>query len=509
MLVDKKFLYAVVSLPAGVFQPYSGVKTSVLLMDKTIAAKTDKILFVKIQNDGFGLGAQRRELSTSDLPDALALIRDFQAAVLQGDVSRFEDEDLPLQAVAVEKTQVAANGDYNLSGDRYKTSETRQHKFELVELSEICEVNPKKSEVRDLPQNTLVSLVPMADLNENRIDFKPKETKELAEVIGGYTYFKDNDVLLAKVTPCFENGKAGIAKNLKNGIGFGSSEFYVLRANNNALPDWIYRLVTIDKFREMGKAQMTGTGGLQRVPKDYIQNYKIPLPPLSIQKEIVEKIEGFQRIIDGAKQVVKNYKPQIDISPDWEMVELGEVCSFVQYGLSEKMNTEAKGFRCFRMNEIKNGRAFDNGKMKFADISQKEFEKYKLKSGDILFNRTNSFEHVGRTGIFELKDDYCFASYLIRVQLDESKANSQFVNLFMNTESFQQGIKKYASRAIGQANINAQSLKQYILPIPPLEVQQEIVARIEREQSLVNSNKELITIFEAKIKDEINKLWEN
>ena len=82
MLVEKKFLYAVVSLPAGVFQPYSGVKTSVLLMDKTLAAKTDKILFVKIANDGFGLGAQRREMKTSDLPDALNLIRDFQAAIL-------------------------------------------------------------------------------------------------------------------------------------------------------------------------------------------------------------------------------------------------------------------------------------------------------------------------------------------------------------------------------------------------------------------------------------------
>ncbi len=320
MLVDKAFLYAVVSLPAGVFQPYSGVKTSVLLMDKTLAGKTDKILFVKIQNDGFGLGAQRREQATSDLPDALNLIRDFQQAVLQGDVSRFAGEDLPLQAVAVEKTQIAANGDYNLSGDRYRTNKVNQSKFEMIELSEVVEINPKKSELKDLSEDTIVSFVPMSYLNENSSDFFPTETKELSEVIGGYTYFKDGDVLLAKVTPCFENGKAGIAKNLVNSIGFGSSEFYVFRSSEKVLPMWIYQQVKSERFRQQGISQMTGTGGLQRVPKDYVQNYKIPLPPLSIQKEIVEKIEGFQQEITNYELKIKEKQDAIkaEINKLWE-----------------------------------------------------------------------------------------------------------------------------------------------------------------------------------------------
>ena len=132
MLVDKQFLYAVVSLPAGVFNPYSGVKTSILLMDRTLAQKTDKILFVKIANDGFGLGAQRKELATSNLPDALNVIRDFGQAILRGDTSRFEFEDANLQAIAIEKTKIAENGDYNLSGDRYKTNAIHNHRFDLV-----------------------------------------------------------------------------------------------------------------------------------------------------------------------------------------------------------------------------------------------------------------------------------------------------------------------------------------------------------------------------------------
>src|SRR5205085_3038267 len=139
MLVEKNFLYAVVSLPAGVFNPYSGVKTSILFFDKMLAAKTDKILFVKIQNDGFGLGAQRKQIAENDLPDALNVILDFQKAILSGDTSRFAEGELPLQAFTVEKSCIAENADFSLAGDRYKTNERRISKYELISLRDVCE----------------------------------------------------------------------------------------------------------------------------------------------------------------------------------------------------------------------------------------------------------------------------------------------------------------------------------------------------------------------------------
>lgn len=111
--------------------------------------------------------------------------------------------------------------------------------------------------------------VPMADLNENQISFSPKEEKSILEVISGYTYFAENDVLFAKVTPCFENGKAGIATGLRNKIGFGSSEFFVLRANEKALPIWLYLNIKSLKFSLEGKSQMSGT---QVVFKEYQEN---------------------------------------------------------------------------------------------------------------------------------------------------------------------------------------------------------------------------------------------
>jgi type I restriction enzyme M protein len=151
----------------------------------------------------------------------------------------------------------------------------------------------------------------MADLNEHRITFHASEEKQLSEVTAGYTYFGDNDVLLAKVTPCFENGKAGIARGLLNGIGFGSSEFYVLRSSGQVLPEWVYFCVMHPLFRNPAVAQMTGTGGLQRVPRDYVENFRIPLPPIDAQKEIVAEIEGYQNVINGARAVVDNYRPHM------------------------------------------------------------------------------------------------------------------------------------------------------------------------------------------------------
>ena len=223
--------------------------------------------------------------------------------------------------------------------------------------------------------------------------------------------------------------------------------------------------------------------------------------------EIVTEIESYQKVIDGARAVVENYRPQITIDPEWPMVALGEVCERIQYGLSKRMNTENMGYYTFRMNELVEGECVDQGNMKCADISSDEFEKYHLVRGDILFNRTNSFEHVGRTGIFDMDGEYCFASYLIRLSITPKIASPFYINAFMNTDNFQQGIKRYATRAIGQSNINAKSLAAYRIPLPSLPVQHSIVAEIKAERALVNANRELITRFEQKIQDTIGRVW--
>ncbi|MBX2965944.1 MAG: N-6 DNA methylase [Cyclobacteriaceae bacterium] len=525
MLVQDSLL-AVISLPAGVFQPYSGVKTSILILDKKLAKKSSHILFLKIENDGFDLGAQRREIEKNDLPEALEILTQYKDA-LSNDLSIEEIEAIIKNpkdsnvyrtntamnnttpkgsnttnntssinikslrdsiATLVEKQTVLENKDVVLSGERYLSSKdfqteydkiklvdvldyeqptkyivesenyddsyktpvltagktfilgytnetegiftddlpviifddfttatkfvdfpfkvkssamkilkvkpeladirylfyvmqqiefnSEEHKrywisqysqlqiplppleiqqqivaeiegyqkiidgakqivnnykpaisinpdWEMVELGEVCEVNPKKSEAKNIDGNTLVSFVPMADLNENEISFIPKEEKILSEVINGYTYFADNDVLFAKVTPCFENGKAGIAKGLRNKIGFGSSEFFVLRANDKVLPMWLYLNIKSQKFSISGKEQMSGTSGLQRIPREFVIGFQIPLPPLSEQQSIVAAIEEEMNLVNANKKLIEIFEQKIKskISEVWGVKE--------------------------------------------------------------------------------------------------------------------------------------------------------------------------------------------
>jgi restriction endonuclease S subunit len=180
--------------------------------------------------------------------------------------------------------------------------------WEEKTLGEVVEINPKKSEIKDIPADEIVSFLPMKDLGVLQKETTPVKEKQLSEVAGSYTYFAENDVLLAKVTPCFENGKLGIAKSLKNGIGFGSSEYIVLRSSSRIIPEYLFYLLSQNKFRDSGKKLMFGACGLKRLSKEYIQNTPIPFPSILEQKTIVSKLDALSK---QTKELESIYKQKI------------------------------------------------------------------------------------------------------------------------------------------------------------------------------------------------------
>ena len=496
MLVEE-YLVAVISLPGGVFNPYSGVKTSILILDKSLAKKTDRIAFLKVENDGFDLGAQRRPIDKNDLPLAREEIVGYlQRLRAQEPVDDFQ----PKLGLIVAKGKIAANGEYNLSGERYRESQTTSSVWPMVPIRDVF----KKSDETVLPKSlpgpvTYVSLQNITQtsgkLIGNVVAEDPAEIKSLKN------RFQLGDILYGKLRPNLN--KVWFADQ----EGICSTDIFVVRpSDDRVLPVLYAHMFRSARFNEAVRSLLTGAQ-LPRIGWKFFTNLEIPLPPLEVQKEIVAEIEGYQKVIDGARVVVQNYRPHITIDPKWPRVELREMCKRLQYGLSVQLNTEETGYKTFRMNDLIDGRCVDSGKMKCVDISAGEFAKYRLLPGDILFNRTNSFEHVGRTGIFDLDGDYCFASYLIRVSVSEDTANTFYVNAFMNTEEFQTEIKQYATRAIGQSNINAKSLAAYRIPVPPLTTQNRIVAELEAEQALVVANRELIDRFEKKIEATLARVW--
>lgn len=198
---------------------------------------------------------------------------------------------------AIDKAK--ANAEQNLKNtkelfDSYLQNifDTKVEGLEEKILGEVCEIDPKKSELKGFDVNHLVSFLPMKDLGISQNQIIPINTRKLSEVMGSYTYFRDNDILLAKVTPCFENGKLGIAKNLTNGIGFGSSEYIVFRPLNNVLSEYVFYLLSSNKFRNDGKKLMFGATGLKRLSKDYVRNFLIQLPSIKQQQTIVQKLDA-------------------------------------------------------------------------------------------------------------------------------------------------------------------------------------------------------------------------
>ncbi|KAB2926710.1 MAG: restriction endonuclease subunit S [Candidatus Contendobacter sp.] len=163
-------------------------------------------------------------------------------------------------------------------------------------LCELAEINPRNSEVRSLADEMEVSFIPMAAVSEHTVMIEHPEKRLLATVRKGYTSFKEGDVLFAKITPCMENGKAALATGLLNGIGFGSTEFHVLRARHNIIPKYLFYFVRQASFRIAAKSCMRGAVGQQRVPEQFLARYQIPFIPISEQHRIVEILDDADRL---------------------------------------------------------------------------------------------------------------------------------------------------------------------------------------------------------------------
>lgn len=275
------------------------------------------------------------------------------------------------------------------------------------------------------------------------------------------------------------------------------SHISILRANEKLNPK--FGLYSLDRIGFKALESLAhGSSGQIELSLETIGEIEIPLPPLNIQQQIVSECEAVDNAVTQAQTRITQSQAAIDAkvaavyasaSP---LLSVDEISTDVQYGLSEKMNEAGIGYRIFRMNEISLGRMVDNGAMKCADISAEEFAKYRLNRGDLLFNRTNSIEHVGKTGLFDLDGNYCFASYLVRVVPDTNRVLPLFLCLMMNSPAFQQEAKSKASKSINQANINATIMRNLKVPVPTLDEQRRLVAEVETLQQRITEAQAII-----------------
>ncbi len=202
--------------------------------------------------------------------------------------------------------------------------------WDVLRMRFLMEINPPKSKCKILDHSKEISFVPM-ELVGDRGEIDTTNRKSIEEVYNGYTFFEDGDVVFAKITPCFENGKGAVARNLVNKTGFGTTELHVLRPYQDILNnDYLYLIIHSYIFRKIGESTMYGAGGQKRVPENYIKNFPLPLPPIHEQRDIlknandeVSRIDDLENKINRSIHLLKEYRSslithavsgQIDIS---------------------------------------------------------------------------------------------------------------------------------------------------------------------------------------------------
>lgn len=494
MLVDDS-LIAVVSLPAGCFMPYSGVKTSILMLDKPLAKKTDHVLFIKVSNDGFDLGAQRREIDKNDLPLALEAFNAYKESISSG--KPFEEEKFRSICELVEKEKIVANKDIVLNSDRYSIGKASQTEFDVVKLGDIAKLvggsTPSKSQNKYWDGGN-INWITCSDFKDNLlyIDDSISKITQLA--------IQESSVNLVPAETLIMVTRVSLGKFafVKNETALNQDLTGILLDKNKANKYFIYYVLNSLSQKIINDGHGATVKGVTR---EYVKDLEIPLPPLETQEQIVKEIQGYQKIIDGAKMVVDNYKPTISIKPEWEIVELGEICK-PEYGFTETAKEKGEA-RFIRITDIGSDGKLKKTDPKFVDLT-KEAKQSIVAKNDILVARTGAT--YGKTMIFTEDYPAVFASFLIRLNFDINKVYPKYYWVFAQSLDYISQAERLMTGG-GQPQFNGNAIIRIRIPLPSISEQKEIVEKIEEEMQLVSFNEKLIAIFEQKIKEKINEVW--
>ena len=480
MLVED-YLVAVVSLPAGFFNPYPGVKTSVLILDRALAKRTDSIAFFKVENDGFDLGAQRRPIDRNDLPRVQAELGEYLRRLREG---QSLDDFQPVFGIVVEKGKIAEDGEYNLGPDRYRQAKDLTSRFPIGFLKDVAEIVAGQSPPGNSYNETGEGIPFYQGKTEFREKFLGKPVKWTTEP---HKFAEPDDILMSVRAPV---GPINLTTE-RVCIGRGLAAIQPYR--DRLLTEYAFYVL-----RNM-ESEITGSTGaaFASINKGEIGKLKIPLPPLSIQQEIVAEIEGYQKVIDGAQAVVENYRPHFAVDPEWPTVALGEVCS-LGGSITKDVNLALPYFGADSI-ESNSGNLL---KEETAGAQGVNGPVYEFSGERLLYSKIRPY--LNKLAVVDLKG-YC-SSDMYPLLPDQSKIHIAYLTTYMLSDEFNDGIRYHYERA-SIPKINRSQLFKVAIPVPPLETQQSIVTEIQAEQALVDANRELIKRFEGKIQAAVARVW--
>ena len=376
-------------------------------------------------------------------------------------------------------------------------------------IGELCILRPPKAEARSrLKDESYVSFLPMEDMG---IDLKypiPSKERMLREVDGSYTYFADGDVLLAKITPCFQNGKLGIAKDLRNGTGFGSSEFFVLRPNPVLNSEYLYYFLSRSIFREEGVLCMGGSVGHQRVPPDFLLSQQIILPSLPEQQRIVsvldEAFTGLATAQANAEKNLQNARALFEShlqsvftqrGKGWVKTKLGDVAEF-KNGLNFTRQSKGQTLQIVGVGDFQNNAIVPTDALQSVTIDGKLPDDYLIRRDDILTVRSNgSKDLVGRCMLVpEVDGMTSYSGFIIRIRFNTHTISPRFLLRFMKSSETRAQLTRDGGGA-NISNINQAKLSELPISLPSFSQQVNIADKLD---ALANETQRLESLYQQK-----------
>lgn len=476
-LIEANYLYTVISLPAGVFNPYSAVKTSILLMDRNLSKKTDSILFVKIENDGFNLGAQRRPIDKNDLPKAVELIKNYRKEILKGKAPAIAKENNSLSHI-VKKEKIAEDSDYNLSGDRYKESSVIYAKYELIKVKDsfIRVSYPNKIKTSEY---LLKGSYPIVDQSEKHIAGYWDNIEDVFKINKPVVLFGDHTRIFKYIDFDFVLGADGIK---------------IMEPTDEMLPKYYYYVLKSIEIKNLGYS---------RHFKE-LKEKKFPLPPLEVQKDIIAELESYQKIIDGAKQIADNYKPTIRVDSSWQTIEIEKLCDLMTGGTPKSTIKEYYGgkIKWLVSGDIHKGHIY-NCNNRITQLGLENSNAKYLPVNSVLIALNGQGKTRGSVALLKIKAT-CNQSIVSMNAKDNMQLLSEY--LYVVLKSMYQQIRNITGDN-QRSGLNMQIIKKIKIPLAPIKEQRRIVSAITDEQKIINQNKKLIETYEKRIEDRISAVW--
>lgn len=496
-LVNNDLLYAVISLPAGVFNPYSGVKTSILLIDKLFSKFKDEILFVKLNNDGFDLGAQRQPKKGSEIPEIVRIVKKYHADL---DPQITDDEILQHPLVTIATKEQIAEQDYVLVGERYLSNSMPEGKYKMVSLGDksLFRVESGGTPSSNIPEywDGNIRWATLVDLPAANLITELKDTERTISPLG---LEKSSAKLLPAGTVLVSTratiGRVAIAE-CETATNQGFKNIIVIDDTKVSNRFVAYMMTALaDRM-----VSLASGGTFKEISKSNFLTLSIPLPPLEKQEQTVAELDGYQKIVDGAQQIIDTYKPTIRIDPTWEKVKLGDICNLT-YGYTDTAK-ESGSARFVRITDIDEKGMLRDENKRYVDLIEQN-NAFLLHRGDLLVARTGAT--FGKTLYFDTDEIAVFASFLIKLDLPEY-IDHYFYWVFAQTQNYWDQANSLVSGG-AQPQFNANAIKQLVIPIPPLDIQKSIVKQAKEELKIIDANKKLISIFKQKIADKISEVW--